>query len=482
MSDAVKWSDPIIEDAVRESLKKPQGDIFPEEVAEITSLNLYGLKIWDISSLALMPKLKKLNINKNGRPIVWSDPAIERAVRNVLGKPEGVIGVCEVQEIVRLPILDPVIEDISSLALMPKLKVLDFEDNSLASIDLREAGLIYEGEAQKKTTQSDPKRLAQQKALQQEALQALDDFEKADLKAAAEPQKPMTTEERRSVFRSLMKEVESTVAKIPKVDISKKASPAPRPVKEKPEPLSADSLPQDFEDYKIKVSSKVEKALRSALKKPEGNIYYSDLFLLTYLQINSEGLSDVEFLKYTPNLQHLDLSYNSISNIAPVGELTQLTELHLGLNEISDISPLANLPHLKILELFSNRIEDISVLTNMQELELLNLRANRVNNIQPLANLTQLNWLSLENNQLDNVEALASLTQLKELYVNGNKLTDLSVLSNLTSLTSLDISKNPVFDATPLANLVQLKELCIFDTKIRDRKPLRALKNTDITR
>ncbi|MCQ2559936.1 MAG: leucine-rich repeat domain-containing protein, partial [Clostridia bacterium] len=481
---AINWSDPIIEDAVREALVKPQGDIFPEEVAEITSLNLYGLKIWDISSLALMPKLKKLNINKNGRPIVWSDPAIERAVRNVLGKPEGVIGLCEVQEIVRLPILDAVIEDISSLALMPKLKVLDFEDNSLASIDLREAGLIYEGEKPKPAVKADPEHLARQKALQQEALQALEDFEKADLKPATQPEseQPMTLEARRAAFRNLMQEVDETVAKIPKVDISKRAAPTPRPVKEKPAPLSEASLPSDFEDHKIKVNSTVEKALRSALQKPEGNIYYSDLILLTYLQINSAGLSDVEFLKYTPNLQYLDLAYNRISNIAPIAELTQLTELHLGLNEISDISPLANLPHLKHLELFSNRIEDISVLAGMQNLEKLTLRANKISNLAPLAQLSRLTWLSLENNQVESLEALAPLTQLQELYVNGNQITDLGVVANFTNLTNLDISKNPVSDASPLSGLTQLKELCIFDTKIRERKPPRALKNTEITR
>ena len=58
----------------------------------------------------------------------------------------------------------------------------------------------------------------------------------------------------------------------------------------------------------------------------------------------------------------MGLSYNSISDISPIAELTNLEALYLGNNPISDISPLAGLNELRELSLDNNSISDLSPL------------------------------------------------------------------------------------------------------------------------
>ena len=98
----------------------------------------------------------------------------------------------------------------------------------------------------------------------------------------------------------------------------------------------------------------------------------------------------------------LDLGYNSISDIAPLAELTQLTRLSLMNNNISDVSPLAELTQLTQLDFGDNTISDIS----------------------PLAELTQLTQLSLGDNNISDVSPLAEMTNLKELRLIDNPIKD----------------------------------------------------------
>ena len=261
----------------------------------------------------------------------------------------------------------------------------------------------------------------------------------------------------------------------------------------------------------------LEAAIRTAISKPEGPIYPSDLegltrlsavdknianltgleqctnltslilwvnqisdisplanlIGLTHLVLGDNQISDISPLVNLNGLTELYLGYNQISNISPLANLTNLTSLSLDYNEISDVSPLANLNGLTKLYLDYNQISDISPLANLTNLTLLDLGGNQISNISPLANLTNLTLLDLAfNQQLSDISPLANLTNLQQLYIWATQISDISVLANLNSLTSLVLANNQISDISVLANLNSLTSLVLDTNQISDIYPL----------
>jgi len=147
----------------------------------------------------------------------------------------------------------------------------------------------------------------------------------------------------------------------------------------------------------------------------------------------------------------LDLSWNIITDISPLSNLSGLEKLSLEGNEnIVDLSTLAELKSLTELDLSRCKITDISFLTDITALRGLDLEWNSLSKISPLASLTNLQWLNLGHNEISNITTLANLTNLEALHLHWNKIKDVSSLSSLTKLTSLDLSYNRISDISPL--------------------------------
>lgn len=98
--------------------------------------------------------------------------------------------------------------------------------------------------------------------------------------------------------------------------------------------------------------------------------------------------SDIEFLKYTTDLQALDLGHQALTDLTPIAEyVPNLRILILADNKITDISPLSKLKHLHYLELFMNRVTDLSPLVECKELVDLNLsNVFTLSDVSPLLN------------------------------------------------------------------------------------------------
>lgn len=83
---------------------------------------------------------------------------------------------------------------------------------------------------------------------------------------------------------------------------------------------------------------------------------------------------DLEALRYVRGLKALDLGHNSLTDLDFLKYCPDLELLILGENQgINDITPIGNLSHLQYLELFTTGTEDISPLANCRELIDLNL-------------------------------------------------------------------------------------------------------------
>ncbi len=174
--------------------------------------------------------------------------------------------------------------------------------------------------------------------------------------------------------------------------------------------------------------SNLEAAIRDELRKPTGDIWESELAILTVIHATERGIIDLTGLEYCINLITLWLPGNQIMDIAPLSSLTKLQSLYLGFNQISDISALSSLTSLTILDLRKNQISDISALSS----------------------LTSANKFYLSANQISDVSALSGLTSLTELWIGNNTISDITALSTTTGLTKLYLLENLITDVSPL--------------------------------
>lgn len=204
-----------------------------------------------------------------------------------------------------------------------------------------------------------------------------------------------------------------------------------------------------------------------------------ELNLQTSIELDSQGIRDVEPLTSLPNLTYLHLDDNYIVDISPLADANQLTFLSLQSNQITNISSLESLTNLTWLSLNNNQIADISPLTNLTQLISVSLGGNRITDVSPLANLPRLDNLSLDRNYVVDVSPLASSTSLIYLDLQANQLTDISPLANLTQLSWLNLENNQVTDVAPLANLTQLTTLRLKNNQITDMSSLESLTKLD---
>ena len=248
----------------------------------------------------------------------------------------------------------------------------------------------------------------------------------------------------------------------------------------------------------------LEGAIREAIGKPTGDIYESDLLVLTEFTADDLAIVDLTGLEYCTNLTTLSLEGNQtdnisplsgltnltwlslydnqISDISPTENLTALTALGLGYNQISDITPLSGLTSLTELDLDGNQTDNISPLSGLTGLTRLGLDDDQISDISPLSGLTSLTWLGLASNQTDNISPLSGLTSLQWLYLQNNQISDISPLSGLTSLQELLLNGNPIEDILPLAGLTGLTSLALVSNQIDDISPLSSLTNLTLLR
>jgi serine/threonine protein kinase len=177
----------------------------------------------------------------------------------------------------------------------------------------------------------------------------------------------------------------------------------------------------------------LEKGIRDAIKKPQGDIYVDDVKYIQTLDLRAKGIKNISALSNLTNLQTLDLLDNGISDISALSKLTNLQGLYLGDNQISDISALSKLTNLQGLYLWDNQISNISALSK----------------------LTNLQYLYLNDNQISDISALSNLTNLQTLYLNDNQISDISALSNLTNLQMLWLIHNQISDYSPTQSYYQ---------------------------
>ncbi|WP_116124369.1 leucine-rich repeat domain-containing protein [Lewinella sp. IMCC34183] len=102
---------------------------------------------------------------------------------------------------------------------------------------------------------------------------------------------------------------------------------------------------------------------------------------LKRLTLSSNQVSDLEFLRYTPNLIELNVSDNPLRDIGEITALCHLRSLYLWHTMISFVMGLATCSELEELGLADNDLEGVDDLRKLNHFALLFLGGNA--NIEP---------------------------------------------------------------------------------------------------
>lgn len=267
----------------------------------------------------------------------------------------------------------------------------------------------------------------------------------------------------------------------------------------------------------------IEEILRMDIGKPDGELTESDFKDVTILNLDASQITTLEGIQLCTNLEELYVTWNYLTDITPLGELTKLNTLDLSFNRIENIEPLSNLknleilnirsnkikdinpilglrklddliisgirevditglaklPNLKKLDISSTKIKDISFIETMHQLESLDAGFNEITDFTPISKLIRLETLDISDNLIRDYSQITRLANLKKLDINRNKISDISFLNNLTKLETLDLSNNRIEDISLLAKLKELTYLKLRINKVSDLSPLAKLKKLD---
>lgn len=193
------------------------------------------------------------------------------------------------------------------------------------------------------------------------------------------------------------------------------------------------------------------------------------------IELKNKRISTIADLSWCLELVRLELSYNLITDLTPIENLTALRFLSLRGNKISNLFPLQRLINLETLSLYDNSVEDISPISSLTHLSSLLLNDNNISNLSSLTGLIRLKSLHASNNNITSIGTLGGLTNLCELGLSNNHIHDISSLRSLTNLTKLYLDGNPISNIDVILNLQNLKMLSI-DKKTCNDEFLREFK------
>lgn len=156
-------------------------------------------------------------------------------------------------------------------------------------------------------------------------------------------------------------------------------------------------------------------------------------------------------IQYASEITTLNCQSRGVNNLEGIQAFIKLKELMLSDNmALSNTHRLGELSDLELIEVYGTGMTDISWVTGLTKLKQLWIGNNPVADLTPLQNLTQLKGLGLPDSTLTDLSIVANLTNLEFLDLGMNTIADISALSHLTSLKMIDLSMSGNQDISPI--------------------------------
>ena len=170
----------------------------------------------------------------------------------------------------------------------------------------------------------------------------------------------------------------------------------------------------------------------------------SSLVNLEKLDISYNSIISLAPIATCTKLAWLDVSHNALSTLSAVDNLPNLTHFSASHNGISDVQILSNCPNLVELDIANNTISDISALSSLTKLELLDFARNSVTDLPKWPDGSALRTIDGSYNKINSVSNLKNLVELSHVYLDYNEITDVSPLETCYKLVMVNVYGNSV--------------------------------------
>jgi Leucine-rich repeat (LRR) protein len=203
-------------------------------------------------------------------------------------------------------------------------------------------------------------------------------------------------------------------------------------------------------------------------------------------EIDLSGFSqtDISPLLALTKLKSLDLSRNFITGLSRINEFKSLEKLDLSFNNIDDIDSISGSTSLKELRIGGNSIYDYKTLKNFQHLELLDISNNGTIDFKSIPELDKLKYLDISGDQVKDYSTLKKFSSLKTLVISNAKNKNIITMPELNGLQKLDISSNGIYNSdldlfNKLTSFKSLEELDISQNFISSIRSFRIQDETN---
>jgi internalin A len=158
------------------------------------------------------------------------------------------------------------------------------------------------------------------------------------------------------------------------------------------------------------------------------------------LEISYSKIDDFNFLKYTPEVEYLDINeIDGNPSILTIGELYSLKILNLNLRKSTkqmDLNCLKNLKNIEKLY-FHGKFKKNSLQIDFSKLVLFAPQMDCIN-LSEIKNFSKLNTLQLLNQKIVTLNGIENMIHLQNILINSIKIDDQKILSPIFTLKELE--------------------------------------------
>lgn len=214
---------------------------------------------------------------------------------------------------------------------------------------------------------------------------------------------------------------------------------------------------------------------------PAGSLTSEDLDIFSYMPnlehlcICGNQITDISPLFCLKKLKNLDLSANPISSIEGIGALSELEAVYFTSTDITDPSPLWDCKDLVLVMLDATYVSDISGVERLSKLEHLNLGFTNVRDVSALSNTTKkINCLILNLAPVGKLPAFTTLPNI-HLDIRDTKIEDYSSLGVIESFDKLFINQDELRSVLPYIEGKPIREFSWSNLQIDSLRELSGL-------
>jgi len=160
---------------------------------------------------------------------------------------------------------------------------------------------------------------------------------------------------------------------------------------------------------------------------------------LTWLDANHNVLNEVTQLGNLTGLEYLSLAYNELADISSLASCTALTELQLSNNYLTEINAVAALVDLVKLNFSNNGVTELPAFEIDCSLITIDGSYNYLESLDPLSGLLSLNNIYMDYNEdLESIEPLEQCPVLVVVNVYGTAVTSVKSITDMGVVVNFD--------------------------------------------